>query len=58
MIHRNGEEIVFECDGCDETVVTRTSNWPDAQWAFNAEGWKAEKIGDEWTHLCRACRRK
>lgn len=49
-IHRNhflDGEITFECDGCHETIETGESDWSNAQSQFQAEGWRAEKVGDE-----------
>lgn len=56
MIDRQHGEITFECDACDETLATGESEWADAQVYFRNDGWKAEKVGSEWTHLCPKCR--
>jgi hypothetical protein len=57
MIDRQHGEIIFECDACDETLETGESAWPHAHALFNAEGWHAEKVGDDWIHTCPKCRR-
>jgi hypothetical protein len=58
MIDRQHNAIVFECDGCDETLETGETEFPDALSMFRRDGWKSEKVGDEWVHLCPACRRR
>jgi len=56
MIDRQYGEITYECDGCDETLETGETEFSDALAMFRRDGWKAEKVGTEWTHLCPACR--
>lgn len=56
MIDRQHGEISFECDGCDETIATGEEDWAPAQAQFRARDWKAEKVGDEWIHLCPRCK--
>lgn len=58
MITRTYGEITFECDGCDETIETGHEEFADAMAAFRQADWKAEKVGSEWTHLCKGCRRR
>lgn len=55
MIDRQYGEINFECDACDDIIVTREADWRDAMERFRNEGWRSEKVGDEWTHLCPKC---
>lgn len=55
MIDRQHGEIVFECDGCDETIETGESEWADARAEFRRNDWRAEKVGNDWTHLCPDC---
>lgn len=57
MIHRDRGTIIFECDACDETLDTGEDDFPHAHAQFRLGGWRAEKVGDEWTHLCPACRK-
>lgn len=57
MIDRQHRAIVFECDACDETLETGESEFPDAMAHFRRDGWKAEKVGTDWTHLCPDCRK-
>jgi hypothetical protein len=40
----------------DETLATGQSEFADAHAMFRREGWKAEKVGDEWVHTCPRCR--
>jgi hypothetical protein len=56
VIDRQYGEITYECDGCDETLATGESEFSDALSTFRRDGWKAEKVGTEWTHLCPKCR--
>lgn len=56
MIDRQHGEITYECDACDETLATGGSEFNDALAMFRRDGWRAEKVGDEWTHLCPKCR--
>ena len=56
MIDRQFGEITFECDACDETLETGEEDWTQAHAQFRSEGWKAEKVGDEWVHTCPKCR--
>lgn len=56
MIDHQHGEIVFECDGCDDTIVSLEPEWGPAKRQFDELGWKAEKVGGEWTHLCPVCR--
>lgn len=58
MIDRQHGKIAFECDGCDETIETGETEWADAIARFRREGWRSEKIGDEWVHLCPTCKGK
>lgn len=58
MIDRQFGEITFECDGCEETFPSGEGEWGDAMSQFRQNGWKAEKIGDDWVHLCPTCKRK
>ncbi len=58
MIDRQRGEIIYECDGCDETIETGERDWPDAMACFRREGWRAEKVGEDWTHLCPRCQNR
>ena len=55
MIDRQGGQIVFECDSCDETLETGTEEFRDAWAHAQREGWRAKKIGTVWTHACPGC---
>lgn len=56
MIDRQHNQMVYECDACPETLETGESEFSDALAMFRREGWKAERVGFEWTHLCPDCR--
>jgi hypothetical protein len=58
MIDRQHGEVVFECDACDETLEPGAPEWGEAMDHFRHHGWRAEKVGDEWTHLCPGCQRR
>lgn len=58
MIDRQHGEILFECDACPETIETGESEWNDAMRLFRNEGWRAEKVGEDWIHLCPKCQRR
>lgn len=58
MIDRQHGEIVFECDGCDETIETGEPEWNDAMAEFRRADWRSEKVGSEWTHLCPDCQER
>lgn len=49
------KHINFECDGCDEIYE---SGMPFAYaWAeAKKNGWKAEKVDEQWLHLCPRCK--
>jgi hypothetical protein len=44
--------IGFECDCCDETLDTETTDWQLAQAVLKREGWKAVTVAKEWVHGC------
>ena len=57
MIDRQYSGIIFECDGCSETLETSQTDWDQAMVRFRAQRWRAEKVGSDWVHLCPACQR-
>lgn len=56
MIDRQHGQMVYECDGCEATLETGESEFNEALAMFRRDGWKADKVGDEWVHLCPDCR--
>lgn len=56
MIDRQKGAVVFECDGCDETLETGEDEFAAAMAMFRRDGWKAEKVGGDWVHLCPRCK--
>lgn len=58
MLDRQFGEITYECDACDETLETGEAEFSDALAMFRRDGWRAEKVGPEWTHLCPACQER
>lgn len=50
-------EIVWECDGCDDTLETGTDDFAEARDELKAERWRTRKddtTGD-WKHYCPIC---
>jgi hypothetical protein len=56
MLTRIGGKIVFECDQCADTLDTEESDFGDALGVMRDSGWKAVKIGQDWSHRCDACK--
>lgn len=56
MIDRQGGNLVFECDSCNETLESATSDFSSAWNQAKRDGWRAKKTGEEWTHECPTCR--
>ena len=48
-------EITFECDQCGEECNTEESDFHSALKKMKAEGWKAQKVGGDWEHICPGC---
>ena len=55
MLDRQHGNIVFECDGCGDTLETGTRNFDEAKAQLDSEGWKVRKIGADWIHGCPSC---
>ena len=58
MIDRQGGNIVFECDTCDETLTisAAAATTFEEAWALaRRDGWRCKKIGNEWVHGCQRC---
>lgn len=56
-LHRNrGGEVVFECDGCDDTLEPGTDDFGQARDELKAEHWQTRKDGEAWNHYCPACK--
>lgn len=54
-VHQEADEIIFECDGCADTLETDTSNWDDALEVLRKDKWKAERKSSGWNHYCLRC---
>lgn len=57
MLTRIAGNIVFECDRCADILDTEEKDFGDALGVMRDSGWKAEKIGQDWSHSCDACER-
>ena len=55
MIDRQGGDVVFECDSCDEVLETEQADFNSAWNLAKREGWRARKIGADWCHECPHC---
>lgn len=56
MLDSQGGEIVFECDGCAETLETGSDDFDAARSALKREDWIVRRIGGDWLHLCPRCK--
>lgn len=54
-VDRQKGNVVFECDACNETLETKTSNFSAAMNLLHHEGWKARREDGEWVHYCDKC---
>lgn len=55
MIQRHEGQVVFECDACPEELETECDDFQEALAVFKRDGWRVEKVGDEWVHTCPSC---
>lgn len=56
MIDRQGGQIVWECDSCDETFSwDDPDNFNEGWSAAKRDGWRTQKAGAEWVHSCPNC---
>ncbi len=52
-----GDIFDAECDGCGGELGCELDTFAGAVEAMKAAGWRLERTGLTWTHLCRECRR-
>lgn len=57
MLDRQKGVILFQCNGCDAVLETRTNNFKEALEMLRGEQWKSSRRGDEeeWRHFCKSC---
>ncbi len=55
MIDRQGGQIIFCCDECDETYESGTHEFNEAWTIAKRDGWRAYKLGEDWMHECPGC---
>lgn len=58
MIERDAGIIHFVCDACPESLDTGCSDFAEANASRQRDGWAAEKVGQDWIHLCPNCRER
>ena len=64
MIDRQHNQIVIECDVCENVFEARVEgleglsalDWDEVWPAAKSGGWKARRIADEWLHFCPDCK--
>jgi DnaJ domain len=54
-IHRDHGNVVFECDGCDDTFTIDDPDFALSWTAAKRDNWITRKIGPEWHHYCPNC---
>jgi|GEM_PF-1792462 len=57
MISRDGDLILFECDGpkCNEFFEAETYNFLDAVKRLKEASWSVVSVGQAWHHYCPSC---
>lgn len=58
MLDRIYGQIAFECDACGEALETGEKEFAEAKAFFDAEDWRALKVGSDWVHTCPGCKDK
>lgn len=59
MDRQKGNRIVFECDGCDNTLETDETDFDAARVKFQEAGWRSARgqgRNAQWEHYCPTCR--
>jgi ribosomal protein L37AE/L43A len=55
-IDRQSGNLIFCCDSCDAQFKRPIEDEFDPTWAAaKREGWRAQKIGQDWIHACPDC---
>lgn len=63
MIHREGRhKVTIECDACGDLYEAEGVH-DDIEFRLMFEGarrqgWKAQKVGTDWSHWCTGCWKK
>lgn len=47
--------IAFECDHCGTLLDTERFSFDQARDVMKAQGWRAVRDGERWTHYCEDC---
>lgn len=56
MLDRQKGNIIWQCDECNETLDTGTSDFDAAKNLLKRERWAVEKVDDTWEHFCPDCK--
>lgn len=56
MIDIQRGKFLYECDGCEEVLETRESDFAMAREKFKEEEWAARLVKGKWEHYCKRCK--
>lgn len=56
MIDTQYDQIVIECDACENVHEGGSKEWAPVWGEAKRLGWKSRKIGSEWVHTCPDCK--
>jgi hypothetical protein len=57
VLDRQRGRIVFECDGCTDTLETGEADFEAARTELRSAGWIARSEAGVWCHYCEDCKR-
>lgn len=61
-LHRQKDELTFECDTCQDFLFTDTKYMSGALGVLQSNQWRAikrpagQKLGDSFAHFCNKCK--
>lgn len=58
MISNHISGYAVECDICGQETFYQVLDFSTLLDEMKRDGWKSEKIADEWENYCRACANK
>jgi hypothetical protein len=56
VLDRQRGRIVFECDGCTDTLETGEADFEAARTELRSAGWIARSEAGVWCHYCEDCK--